>query len=499
MKNPIAANFSTPQFGRRGVNETPGQDRVPPLVNQATIVDHLTARTAATAAKVEKPSPTTSRRAAGMPRRRRQDGFSTARADRARVLAAARQLQTKIVDQLDTQAVSGLSRAELAEQLQSIVGEVLTVNDLQMNQVEQRDLVTMLLNEMVGLGPIEPLLSDETVTDILVNGAENVYVERGGKLELTDIKFRDNAHVMDMAIRIANRVGRRIDEFQPYVDARLSDGSRVNIITPPLALHGPTISIRKFSRKPITLDSMVENGNLSSAMATLLSVAAHSRLNIIFSGGTGAGKTTLLNALSRLIDPAERIITIEDAAELQLQQPHVVPLETRMVNIEGKGEVTIRDLVRNALRMRPDRIILGEVRGAEALDMLQAMNTGHDGSLCTIHANKPRDALTRLEHMVAMSGVELPTKVIRAQIASAVNMIVQIARMRDGVRRITHISELLGLEGDVVTMQDLYTLEATETAGGRVDARFVSTGFRPKFTERAQLYGLDRLLLDSRG
>ena len=431
-------------------------------------------------------------------RRRRLDGKTTARADHARVLAAASALQAKIIDKLDAEVASTLPRPELAAQLAAIIDEVLAGHELNMNHVEQRDLVTMMLNEMIGLGPLESLLSDDSITDILVNNADNVYVERAGKLELTNVKFRDNSHVMATAMRIANRVGRRVDETQPYVDARLADGSRVNIIAPPLALKGPTISIRKFTRQPMSLDRMVEQGNLTPAMATVLSVAAHSRLNIIVSGGTGAGKTTLLNALSKLIDPGERILTIEDAAELQLQQPHVVPLETRTQNIEGKGEVTIRDLVRNALRMRPDRIILGEVRGAEALDMLQAMNTGHDGSLCTIHANKPRDVLTRLEHMVAMSGIEFPTKVIRAQIASAVNLIVQVARLRDGVRRITHITEIVGLEGDVVTMQDLFTLDQQQGADGKIHAQFVSTGLRPRFVERAQQYGLDRILLESR-
>ena len=482
---------SLPGFGRRGVASPAPQKSLAPANDAATFsyAAPIAARVEARPLAAISPAP---------PRRRRLDSKSLANADRARVIGAANRLHVMILEKLDTLVVSKLSRAELAAELTPIVGESLAEFELTLNQIEQRDLVTMLLNEMVGLGPIEALLSDDSVTDILVNAADSVYVERSGKLELTDIRFRDNNHVMDTAIRIASRVGRRIDETTPYVDARLTDGSRVNIITPPLALKGPTISIRKFSRRPITLETMVQQQNMSPAMATVLSVAAHCRLNILVSGGTGAGKTTLLNALSQLIDPAERIITIEDAAELQLQQPHVVPLETRTANIEGKGEVTMRDLVRNALRMRPDRIILGEVRGAEALDMLQAMNTGHDGSLCTIHANKPRDVLTRLEHMVAMAGVDLPARVIRTQIASAVNLIVQIARMRDGVRRITHITEIVGLEGDVVTMQDLFVADAQQGVDGKLQTQFVGTGFRPKFTERAQQYGLDRILLDAR-
>jgi pilus assembly protein CpaF len=304
---------------------------------------------------------------------------------------------------------------------------------------------------------------------------------------------------MAIATRIANRVGRRIDESTPYVDARLADGSRVNIIGPPLFLGGTAISIRKFAKKAITLDVMMRQKNLSSAMAMVLNVAARCRLNILISGGTGSGKTTLLNALSQLIDPAERVVTIEDAAELQLQQPHVLTLETRAPNLEGDGEVTIRDLVKNALRMRPDRIILGEIRGAEALDLLQAMNTGHDGSLGTIHANRPRDAITRLENMVAMANVNLPARAVRSQIASAVNMIVQVSRMRDGVRRITHISEIVGLEGDTVVMQDLFTYKFIDLTNGKLNGSFVSTGLRPTFVSRAEYYGLDHVLLQAIG
>jgi pilus assembly protein CpaF len=323
-------------------------------------------------------------------------------------------------------------------------------------------------------------------------------VERKGKLELTDITFRDNSHVMSVATRIVTQVGRRIDESSPLVDARLLDGSRVNIIVPPLAIDGPSISIRKYSKKSITLDVMARQANVSAAMAAVLKIAARSRLNILISGGTGSGKTTLLNAMSQMIDPTERIVTIEDAAELQLQQPHVVRLETRPPNLEGRGEISMRDLLKNALRMRPDRIILGEIRSSEALDMLQAMNTGHDGSLSTIHANRPREALTRLENLVGMAGIQLPAKAVRQQIAAAVHLILQISRMRDGVRRVTSVTEIVGMEGDVITTQDLFTYQYEgELPDGRLKGTFNSSGLRPHFITRAEYYGLDQALVEA--
>jgi pilus assembly protein CpaF len=334
----------------------------------------------------------------------------------------------------------------------------------------------------------------------MVNGPKRVYVERKGKLELTDVIFRDNAHVMSVATRIVTQVGRRIDESSPLVDARLMDGSRVNIIVPPLAIDGPSISIRKYSKKSITLDVMSRQSNISAAMASVLKIAARSRLNILISGGTGSGKTTLLNAMSQMIDPTERIVTIEDAAELQLQQPHVVRLETRPPNLEGKGEISMRDLLKNALRMRPDRIILGEIRSSEALDMLQAMNTGHDGSLSTIHANRPREALTRLENLVGMAGIQLPAKAVRQQIAAAVHLILQISRMRDGVRRVTSVTEIVGMEGDVITTQDLFTYQYEgELPDGRLKGSFNSSGLRPHFITRAEYYGLDQALVEAMG
>ena len=418
----------------------------------------------------------------------------------ANVNEAAPRIYPLVLQRIDTEVAAKLQRDELARQLAEMVSEIVVEQRINLNQAEQRQLVAVLLDDMLGLGPLEPLLADESVTDIMVNGAKQVYVERRGKLELTGVSFRDNAHVMSIATRIVTQVGRRIDESTPLVDARLLDGSRVNIITPPLALDGPTISIRTFSKKGITLDVMARQKNISPAMATVLKIAARSRLNILISGGTGSGKTTLLNAMSQMIDPGERIVTIEDAAELQLQQPHVVRLETRPSNLEGKGEISIRDLVKNALRMRPDRIILGEIRGAEALDMLQAMNTGHDGSLSTIHANRPREALTRLENMVGMAGVNLTPRAVRQQIAAAVNLIIQISRMRDGIRRVVAVTEIVGMEGDVITTQDLFTYQYEgQMPDGSLKGTFMSSGLRPHFITRAEYYGLDRALLEAVG
>ncbi len=406
-------------------------------------------------------------------------------------------IEPTVMDRLDVSAASQLPRDELSLQLREIVTEVLAEQNLRLNQIEQFSLVELLLDDMLGLGPLEPLLADETVTDILINGPNQVYVERKGKLDATDVRFRDNDHVLNIARRIVSIIGRRVDETVPLVDARLQDGSRVNIIIPPLAIDGPTISIRKFSKKGITLDLMARQHNISEAMGTVLKIAARSRLNILISGGTGSGKTTLLNAMSQMIDERERIVTIEDAAELQLQQPHVVRLETRPANLEGTGEITMRDLVKNSLRMRPDRIILGEVRGSEAVDMLQAMNTGHDGSLGTVHANRPREALTRLENMIGMAGINLPAKAVRTQIAAAIDMIVQVSRMRDGMRRVTHITEIIGMEGDIITTQDLFTYEFEgEGLDGMLKGNFRSTGLRPHFAANAAYFGLDRRLLE---
>jgi pilus assembly protein CpaF len=423
---------------------------------------------------------------------------AASQASRQSVEEAKLKIQPLVVDRIDIGAAARLDRDELGRQIGELVGEILREERIRLNQREQKDLVELLLDDMLGLGPLEPLLAEETVTDIMVNGPYQVYVERKGKLELTDVKFRDNQHVLNICSRIVSQVGRRVDESQPLCDARLLDGSRVNIIIPPLAIDGPSISIRKFSKKGITLDIMAKQRNVSEGMAKVMKIAARSRLNILISGGTGSGKTTLLNAMSQLIDVGERIVTIEDAAELQLQQPHVVRLETRPPNLEGVGEINMRDLVKNSLRMRPDRIILGEVRGAEALDMLQAMNTGHDGSLGTIHANRPREALTRLENMIGMASVNLPAKAVRTQISSAIDMIIQVSRMRDGMRRITHIMEVVGMEGDVITTQDLYTFEFEgEDTQGNIKGNFKSSGLRPHFLPKAAYFGLDRALMEA--
>src|SRR5260221_608863 len=417
---------------------------------------------------------------------------------RAAVETAKAQIQPLVLEHMDVAAAAEMPRAAFEAQLTGWVKELLAETKIQLNFAEQRELVETLIADMLGLGPLEPLLSDETVSAIMVNGPKQAYIDRRGKLELSDVQFRDDAHLLNICTKIVSPVGRSVDDATPLVDARLPDGSRVNIIIPPLAIDGASISIRKFSKKTITLDVMAGSGSISPSMATILKVAARCRLNILISGGTGSGKTTLLNALSRMIDNGERTVTIEDAAELQLQQPHVVRLETRTANLEGTGEITIRDLVKNALRMRPDRIIIGECRGAEALDMLQAMNTGHDGSMSTVHANSPREALTRLENMVGMTGINLPSRAVRTQIAAAVHLICQVNRMRDGTRRVTSLTEVVGMEGDVITTQDLFTFQYQgEGSDGKLRGVFNSSGIRPSFFPRAQHYGLDRALLEA--
>lgn len=411
---------------------------------------------------------------------------------------AKERIYTALMEQIDIATSSRLPREELRRQIVELIGDIVIEQKLPLNHAEQKTLASEIVDDMLGFGPLEPLLRDEAITDIMVNGPYQIYVERKGKLELTDVKFRDNSHVMAIATRIVTAVGRRVDESSPICDARLPDGSRVNVIAQPCSIKGASISIRKFSQKKITLDVMVGTKNVSDALCKVLKIAGACRLNLIISGGTGSGKTTLLNAISRMISHGERIVTIEDAAELQLQQPHVVPLETRIANLEGTGEITMRDLVKNALRMRPDRIILGEVRGGEAFDLLQAMNTGHDGSMGTLHANTPREALTRLENMIGMAGINLPSKAVRTQIASAVNLIVQIQRMRDGVRRVTHVTEVIGMEGDVVITQDLFTFEFKgEDENGKLVGEFRSSGIRPNFTPQAAYFGLDQALIEA--
>ena len=407
-------------------------------------------------------------------------------------------IRQSVFSSIDVSTALNRTRDQVRVEVETIIAETVQADSLPVTQSEQRLMAREILHDMFGVGPIEPLLQDETVSDIMVNGPDQVYVERHGRLELTALKFRDNAHVTNVAQRIASSIGRRVDESSPMVDARLPDGSRVNVVLPPLAIDGASISIRKFSRKDLTLPRLAARGSLSPAMARVLEIAAASRLNVIISGGTGSGKTTLLNALSRNISEDERVVTIEDAAELQLQQPHVVRLETRPASIEGSGAVNQGDLVRNALRMRPDRIILGETRGAEAFDVLQAMNTGHDGSMTTLHANNPRDALTRLESMVMMANGNLPLFSIRRQIASAVHLIVQVERMRDGSRRVTSIVELAGMEGEIIVTQELFQFHYDATAyGDEVKGSYDSTGMRPLFAERAAYFGMKAPLLEA--
>jgi pilus assembly protein CpaF len=397
---------------------------------------------------------------------------------------------------IDPSMAVHMTREELQQETEDFVIQYINSQSVQLNRREQKQIATDIVNDMVGFGPLERLLEDDSVTDIMVNGDHTVYVERHGKLEKTWISFRDQSHVLQIAQRIANRIGRRVDEASPMVDARLPDGSRVNIIIPPISLIGTVISIRKFSNRTINIETMVRHKNLSEQMADLLQIATTCRLNTIISGGTGAGKTTFLNAISQMISPGDRIVTIEDAAELKLKQPHVVRLETRPANIEGEGIVSIRDLVKNALRMRPDRIIVGEVRGDETVDMLQAMNTGHDGSMSTIHANQATEALLRLENMITMSDVGVPGKVIRAQIAGGLDMIVQVERMRDGIRRIREIIEVTGFDGENVTTQSLFEFNYQgEDKDGYLIGNFAANeGVIPTFMERARYYGLEQKL-----
>jgi pilus assembly protein CpaF len=403
-----------------------------------------------------------------------------------------------LIDSVDPAELGKLAPAQVREEISDIVAEIISMRSIVLSAAEQAVVIADICNDVLGLGPIEPLLARDDIADIMVNGHDKVYIESEGRVVLTDIKFRDNAQLMNICQRIVSAVGRRVDETSPICDARLADGSRVNVIVPPLAIDGPSLTIRKFKKEKLTLDKLVAFGSVAPKAATVLRIAAAVRCNILVSGGTGSGKTTLLNCLTRYIDSAERIVTCEDAAELQLQQPHVVRLETRPPNLEGAGQVTMRDLVKNCLRMRPERIIVGEVRGPEAFDLLQAMNTGHDGSMGTIHANTPRDALSRVENMVAMGGYNLPPSAVREQIASAVNVIVQAARLRDGSRKITHITEVIGMEGDVVTLQDLFVYEIEgEDSRGRIIGRHRPTGLRPAFWDRARYYGLEHELAEA--
>ncbi|RQR33392.1 CpaF family protein [Burkholderia sp. Bp9143] len=403
-----------------------------------------------------------------------------------------REIHLAVLERVELERLSRLPQEQVRQEISALISRILDEERTPANDIERRQLAIDVYDEMFGFGPLESLLRDPGISDILVNTYRQVYVERSGQLELTDVTFYDDAHLMKVIEKIVSRVGRRIDESTPMVDARLPDGSRVNAIIPPSAIDGPLMSIRRFAVNPLKMDDLVNYKSLTPPMAELLDSLAKAKVNVLVSGGTGSGKTTLLNILSGFIPRSERIVTIEDAAELQLQQPHVLRLETRPPNIEGKGEITQRTLVRNALRMRPDRIILGEVRGAEALDMLNAMNTGHEGSLATIHANTPRDALTRLENMISVGGLTLPPKTMRQQIASAISVVVQATRLTDGKRKIVSIQELTGMEGDIINMQEIFTFKRTGMdPDGTVRGHFCATGVRPKFAERLQAFGIN--------
>jgi pilus assembly protein CpaF len=409
-----------------------------------------------------------------------------------RILEIKSELHTRLLDNLNLAAIDGASESELRAEISSIAAEAMAEMSFSLTSEERLTLNQDLYHEVRGLGPLEPLLKDETVNDILVNGPNRVFVERAGKLELTDVTFKDERHLLRIIDKIVSAVGRRVDESNPYVDARLADGSRFNAMIPPVAVDGSLVSIRKFKKEKLGIDDLVRFGAFSEVMAMYLEAAVATRLNVVVSGGTGSGKTTTLNALSSFIDNSERILTIEDTAELQLQQVHVGRMESRPPNVEGKGAVTQRDCLRNALRMRPDRIIVGETRGEEVIDMLQAMNTGHDGSMTTIHANSARDGISRLENMVAMAGIEMPLRAVRAQIASAVNLIVQASRLQDGSRRMVSITEITGMEGEIITMQEVFRFERTGLApDGRIIGHFTGCGIRSHFADRFKRWGYD--------
>lgn len=401
-----------------------------------------------------------------------------------------------LIEAIDIGQLARLDQESAREEIRDVVNDIISIKNFVMSIAEQEELLDDICNDVLGYGPLEPLLARDDIADIMVNGANKTYIEVNGKIQLTNVRFRDNAQLLNICQRIVSQVGRRIDESSPICDARLPDGSRINVIAPPLSIDGATLTIRKFKKDKLTLDQLVRYGTISKEGAEILRILGRVRCNTLVSGGTGSGKTTLLNCLTRAIDLDERIITCEDTAELQLQQPHVVRLETRPPNIEGEGEITMRDLVKNCLRMRPERIIVGEVRGPEAFDLLQAMNTGHDGSMGTLHANSPREALSRMEGMISMGGYNLPARTIREMISGSIDVIIQTQRLRDGSRRITHITEVMGMEGDVITTQDLFVYEISgEDANGKFIGRHRSTGIgRPQFWERARYYNEDNNL-----
>lgn len=403
-----------------------------------------------------------------------------------------------LVDSIDFSQLASVETETAREEIRDILSEIIALKNTVMSIAEQEDLFEDICNDVLGYGPLDPLLARDDIADIMVNGASTTYIEVAGKVQLTNVRFRDNAHLINVCQRIVSQVGRRVDEASPICDARLPDGSRVNVIAPPLAIDGAALTIRKFKKDKLTLEQLVKFGSITSEGAELLKIVGKVRCNVLISGGTGSGKTTLLNCMTSSIEQDERIITCEDSAELQLQQPHTLRLETRPPNLEGEGEITMRDLVKNCLRMRPERIIVGEVRGPEAFDLLQAMNTGHDGSMGTLHANSPRESLSRLESMITMGGYSLPSRTIREMIVSSIDVIVQAARLRDGSRRITHVTEVLGMEGDVIVTQDIFKYEITgEDANGNLTGRHISTGIsKPKFTEKARYYNAEQHLVN---
>ncbi len=422
-----------------------------------------------------------------------QDNMTSLRLQRAR-----NRIWLDLRDGIDLKALARMDSRAAREEVHSAVEEISRFRNLDVTPAELEQIAKECGDDMLGFGPLEPLLERDDIADIMINGPDTTYIEVKGKISRTEVKFRDNQHLTTICQRIVGAIGRRVDESSPICDARLPDGSRVNVIIPPLAVDGSCMTIRKFKKDKLTLEKLVEYGSMTPSCAKLVMAVGRCRVNVLVSGGTGSGKTTMLNCLTRYIDSGERIITCEDACELQLQQPHVVRLETRPPNLEGVGEITMRDLVKNCLRMRPERIIVGEVRGPEAFDLLQAMNTGHDGSMGTVHANTPREAISRMENMIAMGGLNLPSSAVREQIASAVNVIIQVQRLRDGSRRTTHVTEITGMEGEVVTMQDLFVLEIEgEDEQGKLITKHRSTGMRPKFYDKARQFGVERLVLDA--
>jgi pilus assembly protein CpaF len=462
----------------------PGGDQFPPLPSE----DTLARQTNAAALRADAMTRLADRANAVNDAQHQPEGFE------ASVHKIKEQVLPRLLERVDPEAAATLTKDELSEEFRPIILEVLAELKVTLNRREQK----VLIDELLGFGPLEELLSDPDVSDIMVNGPEQTYIEKKGKLQLAPIRFRDEQHLFQIAQRIVNQVGRRVDQTTPLADARLKDGSRVNVIVPPLSLRGTAISIRKFSEKPITIDMLKDFGSMSDKMATALKIAGACRMNIVISGGTGSGKTTMLNALSKMIDPGERVLTIEDAAELRLQQPHWLPLETRPPNLEGQGAITIGDLVKNALRMRPDRIILGEIRGAECFDLLAAMNTGHDGSMCTLHANSPRECLGRMENMILMGDIKIPKEAISRQIAESVDLIVQVQRLRDGSRRTTNITEVIGMEGDVIVTQELFKFEyLDENEDGKIIGEFRASGLRPYTLEKARQFGFDQAYLEA--